>query len=118
MQRIIELYLHISEDDFSRKSSLLLHSLCNVASIAQINSYICLLNILKATCKVSWPISPKNPKAESAGFIMAGKLLTGKNMADLSQIRHFFPAIIIPSKLYLYFFLDVFICQLEKIGME
>ena len=31
---------------------------------------------------------------------MAGKLLTGKNMADIGQNRHFFPAIIIPSKVY------------------
>ena len=31
---------------------------------------------------------------------MAGKLLTGKNMADLGQNRHSFPAIIIPSKGY------------------
>ena len=29
---------------------------------------------------------------------MAGKLLTGKNMVDLGQNPHFFPAIIIPSK--------------------
>ena len=39
-------------------------------------------------------------KAESAGFFLLwrGKLLTGKNMTDLGQNRHFFPAIIIPSK--------------------
>ena len=29
---------------------------------------------------------------------MAGELLTGKNMADLGQNRHFFPTIIITSK--------------------
>ena len=37
-------------------------------------------------------------KAESAGFIMAVKIIDGKNMADLGQNRHFLPAIIIPSK--------------------
>ena len=49
------------------------------------------------------PYPPETQKAESAGFIMAGKLLTGKNMADLGQNRHFFPAIIIPSKVVLLF---------------
>ena len=34
----------------------------------------------------------------SQGFIMAGKSLTGKNMAVLGQNSHFSPAIIIPSK--------------------
>ena len=38
---------------------------------------------------------PETQQAESAGFIMLGKLLTGKNMADLGQNRHFCPAIII-----------------------
>ena len=42
--------------------------------------------------------APRNPKSWVGGFYYAGKLLTGKNMADWGQNRHFFPAMIIPSK--------------------
>ena len=47
---------------------------------------------------MSWPIPLKTQKAESAGFIMAGKIIDRGNIADLGQNRHFFPAIIILSK--------------------
>ena len=51
------------------------------------------------TAKFHKPYLPETQRSESAGFIMAGKLLTGKNIVDLGQNRHFFPAIVIPIKL-------------------
>ena len=108
MQRIIEFYLHISEDNyfifnscftFSRKSSSTGHSLYNSACIAQINRLIFLLSILKSSEQSVMTQSPQKPKQLSRRvFVMVGKLLIWKNITDLGQNRHFFPVIIIPSK--------------------
>ena len=40
----------------------------------------------------------KSKKLSRRVLLWRGKLLTGKNMANLGENRHFFPAIIIPSK--------------------
>ena len=42
--------------------------------------------------------TPQKPKKLSRRVLLwRGKLLTGKNMVDLGQNRHFFPVIIIPT---------------------
>ena len=58
-------------------------------------------HIKKQRAKCHDPYPHKSKKLSQRVLLWRGKLLTGKNMADLGQNRHFFTAIIIPSKVYI-----------------
>ena len=46
---------------------------------------------IKSNVKVSWPIPPETQKAESAGFIMAGKIIDREKYGGLRPKPPLFP---------------------------
>ena len=56
-------------------------------------------NVQTAKCHDPYPQKPK--KLSRRFLLWRGNLLTGKNMADLGQNRHFLSAIMIPGKVWL-----------------